>query len=164
MNSDLLLLFASMQQVADLRTLRPAVAWLLFAAFAAHNVEEALTMPAFLRDAAQGPLGAFGVGEHLLPPFLVAVTAVTIFGLAITATHAIAPRLAWPHDALRILAWVMLVNVAVPHAPAAVMSGGYAPGLATALAVTLPVTIAYLVSTSRRRVGKTRTGVPHVAI
>ena len=143
---------------------RRAAAWLPVAAFTAHNVEEALTMPAFLRDAARGPLGAFGVGEHLLPPFLVAVTAVTILGLAITATHAIAPRLAWPRDALRILAWVMLVNVAVPHVPAAVISGGYAPGLATALAVTLPVTIAHLVSTSRRRVGKNRTGVPHVAI
>lgn len=38
----------------------------------------------------------------------------------------------------------MLVNVVVPHVPAALFAGGYAPGVVTAVLVSLPVSLLYL--------------------
>ena len=43
-----------------------------------------------------------------------------------------------------VLAAAMLVNVLVPHVPAAVRARGYAPGLASAVLLVLPVTASYL--------------------
>jgi hypothetical protein len=39
---------------------------------------------------------------------------------------------------------LLLVNVFVPHIPAAVALGGYAPGLATAVAINLPYSVYFL--------------------
>ena len=44
----------------------------------------------------------------------------------------------------------MLVNVAVPHVPAAVRAGGYAPGVVTAVTLVLPVTSRHLLQSYRQ--------------
>jgi hypothetical protein len=43
----------------------------------------------------------------------------------------------------------MLVNVIVPHVPLAIWSGGYAPGVVTAVLLNLPADLLWL--RSRRR-------------
>lgn len=52
---------------------------------------------------------------------------------------------AWTAETLRILAAVMVINVTVPHVPAAFITGGYVPGLFTAPSLNLPVAVAFLV-------------------
>ena len=47
-------------------------------------------------------------------------------------------------EAAGVVAATMLVNVAVPHVPAALLVRGYTPGLVTAVTVVLPVTSRYL--------------------
>ncbi|MEV5748078.1 HXXEE domain-containing protein [Actinoallomurus sp. NPDC052308] len=42
------------------------------------------------------------------------------------------------------MAGVMLLNVALPHVPAAVAARGYAPGLVTAVGLNLPIGLAVL--------------------
>ena len=49
-----------------------------------------------------------------------------------------------------VVAATMLVNVAVPHVPAAVRAGGYAPGAVSADTLVLPVTGRYLVQSHRQ--------------
>lgn len=120
----------------------PAAAWALVAAFALHNLEEALTMRRFLEGG--GPGRWAGLGTEVLPGFLVAVTLVTVVALALVVAATTGPRRGWTTSALRVLAAVMLVNVVVPHVPAAVAAGGYSPGVVTALAVNLPVAAAFL--------------------
>lgn len=117
------------------------LAWALFAAFAAHNAEEALTMGAFLDH-----VGA----AFLLTPFLVAVTAVTALGLVLVVAGTRGRPARWARDGLRILAAVMVVNAFVPHIPVAVLSGGYAPGVVTSVLLNVPLGVAYLVRTRAR--------------
>ncbi len=93
-------------------------------------------------------LAALGLGEHLLAPFLVAVTAVTIFGLVLAALGTGRAPKPWAQDGLRILAWILLVNIVAPHVPAAILAGGYAPGVVTALLLNLPATV-WLLRVSR---------------
>ena len=45
---------------------------------------------------------------------------------------------------LGVLAVAMVVNVVVPHVPAAVLTGGYVPGVVSAVLVNLPVAASYL--------------------
>ena len=51
-----------------------------------------------------------------------------------------------------VVAASMLTNVVVPHVPAAVRARGYAPGLATAVTLVLPVTGRYLIQSQRQEV------------
>lgn len=125
-----------------------AVTWALFAAFAAHNIEEVLTMGRFL-DAAGTPF--------LLTPFLIAVSVVTAGALALTALSTASRPSDWARDGMRILAAVMVVNAVVPHIPLAALSGGYAPGLITAVLVNLPLGAAYLIQTRPARRGSSPT-------
>lgn len=109
-------------------------AWLVFAAFAVHNVEEAAAMPAYAARMA---------GRLPLPhpaAYAAVVAAVTLAGLAATivAVRRDRPRL------VGLLAIIMLVNVLVPHVPAALFSGGYAPGVVTAVLLNLPIDAGYL--------------------
>jgi len=68
------------------------LAWALFAAFVAHNAEEALTMGAFLDH-----VGA----AFLLTLFLVAVTAVTALGLVLVVAGTRGRRVRAPVRRLR---------------------------------------------------------------
>ena len=51
-----------------------------------------------------------------------------------------------------VVAATMLINVFVPHVPAAVRARGYAPGLVTAVTLVLPVTGRYIVQSHRQEV------------
>ncbi|KAE8763387.1 HXXEE domain-containing protein, partial [Georgenia thermotolerans] len=117
-----------------------AAAWALVGALTVHNAEEALTMGPFLRSgAAVGPVAP---GPDLLVPFLVAVTVVTVGAWALAAAATAGRR--WAGDALAVLAVVMVVNVAVPHVPGALLTGGYVPGVVSAVVVNLPIAVLYL--------------------
>jgi hypothetical protein len=118
----------------------PAV--LLAAAFAGHNLEEGLTYPAMRGDIA-ARVHALGLpwwspaGEA----FSTALVALTLVACAAMLWVALTPPTRTGRALVRILAWVLLANVMLPHVPAAFVLGGYTPGLVTALAVNLPLSL-----------------------
>lgn len=78
--------------------------------------------------------------------FQVATAVVTVSGLGLTV---IAVR--WSRPGLvSLLATIMLVNVVVPHVPLALFSGGYAPGIATAILLNVPIDLLWLVQRRRQ--------------
>lgn len=110
---------------------RSSVLWLFPVAFALHNLEEALWLPGWSQHAGRfhPPVGA---GE-----FRFALAVLTVGGFLLTG---LAPRRGgrW-FLALTGLWGVMLLNIVFPHLLATVALGRYAPGLATALLLILPV-------------------------
>jgi len=116
---------------SDIR--RRQAAALLAAALTLHDLEEAVAYPA-MRPAIL-ELWPFA------PPaeaFWAALAVVTAGGL-LAALWAGSGRASGAKAlTLRAIAWVLLINVVLPHAPAAVVLGGYAPGVATAVLVNLP--------------------------
>jgi hypothetical protein len=117
---------------ADAR--RRRAAGLLAAALALHDLEEAVAYP-LLRPAIRGIL-------PFAPPvaaFWASLAAVTLGGVALAMWAGRGPGSAAKAATLRAIALVLLANVLVPHVPAAIVLGGYAPGVATALIVNLPV-------------------------
>jgi hypothetical protein len=123
-------------------------AWALVGALTIHNLEEALAMGPFL--GAGTSVGPVQPGPALLVPFLVAVTVVTVAAWALAGWATAARPRPWARAALGVLALVMVVNVLVPHVPAALVTGGYVPGVVSAVLVNLPVAAAYL----RARAGR----------
>lgn len=119
-------------------------AWILFAAFVVHNVEEAATMQSFLAHADDAFRSLPMVGSLSLPAFLAALTTITLVGLALVAVGTTVGTARWKPYLPGTLAAVIVLNVAIPHVPAAVLTGGYTPGLVTALALNLPVSVAFL--------------------
>ncbi|HET7462401.1 MAG TPA: HXXEE domain-containing protein [Longimicrobium sp.] len=113
-----------------------------------HDAEEALAMPAALRTLpARVPAWLAGMIPSY-PRFLAALAVVTLLpwmvwllGVARRETHA-------GIVALLLAQTVMLVNVA-SHAGAAILVRGYAPGVATALALNLPFSL-YLLRRAAR--------------
>jgi hypothetical protein len=108
----------------------------VFGAFALHNLEEALAAPAYfdrMADRLSIPWPNAGI-------FQAGTALVTVAGLVLTV---IAVRRSRP-ALVTVLAWIMLVNVLVPHVPLAVFSGGYAPGVVTALVLNLPIDLLWL--------------------
>ncbi|WP_164013873.1 HXXEE domain-containing protein [Pyxidicoccus trucidator] len=114
---------------------RSPVLWLFPIAFALHNLEEAIWLPGWSRYAGRfhPPVGAVELR------FALAV--LTVGGFLLTAM-ALRRGGRW-FLALTGLWGVMLLNVLFPHLLATVALGRYAPGLATALLLILPVN-AYL--------------------
>lgn len=106
--------------------------WAFPAAVTVHNLEEALWLPAWSQTAgaAHAPVGAW--------EFRFAVAVLT--ALAFALTWLLVKR--GGRWAERVAAyWVaMLLNVVVPHGAATLMTGAYAPGLVTAVALNLPMT------------------------
>jgi hypothetical protein len=121
---------------------RKGWAWAVFGAFAVHNLEEASTAPAFFED----PPPDLPMPWPSPTAFQTATAVVTAIGLALVL-YAIRTERTWPPTAL---AAVMLINVAIPHVPLALISGGYAPGVVTALALNLPVDLFWLTRCRRR--------------
>lgn len=117
-------------------------ALLLAAAFAGHNLEEGLSYPAMRGDIAAK---AHALGLPWWSPGAIASSAalltLTAAGLAAMLWAARGPPTGAKRAVVRALAWVMLANVVLPHVPAAFVLGGYTPGLVTALAVNLPLTL-----------------------
>lgn len=111
-------------------------AWVVFGAFALHNLEEALAAPAYFERMA----GRLTVPWPSPAAFQAATAAVTLAGLVLTV---LAVRFDRP-GLVTVIAVVMLVNVLVPHVPLALYSGGYAPGLVTAVLLNLPADLFWL--------------------
>ena len=109
-------------------------AGMLAAALTAHDLEEALAYPR-LRPAIHELL-------RFAPPVEAAwgaLVAVTVAGVALARWAGRGAASATKATALRAMALVLLANVVVPHVPAAFLLGGYAPGVATAVLISLPV-------------------------
>lgn len=113
-----------------------------------HNVEELLTVRAALsRPPVADVLTRWGCSSDR------AWSAFRLLNWAVSGAAAavvgVGVRQHWP--ALpAITAATMLVNVAVPHVPAAVRAGGYAPGVVTAVTLVLPVTSRHLLLSYRQ--------------
>ena len=110
---------------------RAPTLWLFPLAFALHNLEEGLWLPEWSRHAGRFhvPVGA--------AEFRFAVAVLTAFGVLLTA-QARRHGGHWFHALTAVWA-VMLLNILFPHLLATVVLGRYAPGLATALLLILPV-------------------------
>jgi hypothetical protein len=113
-----------------------------------HNLEELLAMPRGLPVlAARMPDALRGIVPAVTPPAFDAALAVATVLPWIAASFAVAGSRTALYLLLAVQA-TMLVNVA-SHVAAAAVLGGYAPGLATALALNLPFGI-HLLGRARR--------------
>lgn len=119
---------------ADPDTRRRAAAGLLAATLTLHDLEEAvgypLTRPALL---------ALWPAAPPAQAFWTALAVVTATGVAAAAWAGCGASTAAKAGVLRAIALILLANVLVPHIPAAMVLGGYAPGIVTAVVVNLPV-------------------------
>lgn len=121
----------------------PAIGWMLFVAACLHNLEEALTYGTW-RDKSTVLVERLLGSPVVLPElstFFVLLAAVTALALVVTIWTSRAPATHCKRLALRLFALILLVNVLVPHVPAAVLMGGYAPGVLTAVLINLPLSL-----------------------
>jgi hypothetical protein len=131
---------------------RNRVLWLVPILVTIHNLEEALLMPAFLQARNESIPGSL---RDLLPPvtyrqFLIALLIVTVIPYLITLFGN--PGRAGGIGVYLLLGFlvVMLINVAA-HVFMAVIIGGYAPGIVTALLMNLPFSVYLLRRALRER-------------
>jgi len=123
--------------------------WLVPGIALAHNLEEALTMrfyaPLVREHFARVAPTAVLAATKDLSWFYVALTVATVipFLLTLAATR-VAPVKGAAGWAVVVVQSIFLINVFVPHVPAAVALGGYAPGVATALTLELPFSLYFL--------------------
>ena len=113
----------------------------LLLAFLLHNLEEALTFSAF-RGAAETLLRNLSSAEFSIPSqnsFLSALVVVPLIAALAMAWAVIHPSRRSAFVLVQGLAWIMLINVLVPHVPATILLGGYAPWVITAVFVNLPI-------------------------
>lgn len=115
---------------------RKALLWLVPVLLTVHNLEEAITMPAFLATRNRAVAGLLG---EIMPPitykqFLTALVIITIIPYLITLLWL---NREWAAYALVGLQVVMLINV-FSHLMMALFLKGYAPGVVTALLINLP--------------------------
>jgi hypothetical protein len=117
--------------------------WAIVALLALHNLEEALTMPRYLPAVrARAPAPVARLAADVSPEGLrVALAVATLVPLAVVAW-------AWARPRSRAALWAALLvqataalNVASHVVTAAVVLRGYAPGVATALALELPFSV-----------------------
>lgn len=136
--------------------------WLVFVCAAIHNLEEGLTAARYL------PRAREMLSQYLSPDLLIKIPGTeqfyyslivaTLLPLALTVFATTGnPSQIKPYLVAGIAA-VLLLNVFVPHLPAAILFSGYAPGLITAVAVNLPFSI-YFLSRSLREGHITRAGL-----
>jgi hypothetical protein len=124
-------------------------AWLLLAAVLLHNVEEGLTYP-LARGRAADVLAQLGVASSPSPQqFWTALVVVSLLAGAALIWAQAGRSSAGKLLILRATAAVLLTNVLIPHVPAAIALGGYAPGLASALLINLPLSLVVLTKLRR---------------
>jgi hypothetical protein len=109
----------------------PLLMWIFPLATLSHNLEEAIWLPAWSQH-----------GSHLHPPvepfpFRFAVMSLSLLAFVLTYLASRGGRRSLELYAAYSAA--MLANVVVPHVLQSVLERAYTPGLATALAVNLPV-------------------------
>ena len=113
----------------------------LLLAFFLHNLEEALTFSAY-REAAEMLLRKLTSSELSIPShnsFLSALVVVSLIAALAMAWAMLQPSRRSAFVMVQGLAWIMLINVLVPHVPASILLGGYAPGVITAVFVNTPI-------------------------
>ena len=131
-------------QLMDARTWmaskRRRASILLSGALCLHNLEEAVSYP--IARPRVSNLAA-GVWPQLQLPmadaFRWALLILTIAVLALLLWAATTRNEGAAWLVIKVVAFVLLANVLVPHVPAAILLGGYAPGVVTAVALNLPV-------------------------
>ncbi len=119
---------------------RHLIAAALAMAIALHNFEEWLTFARFGEPFA-ALLARWGL-PIAFPPWSmmrIALAAATLVPIVLIWIAGRAPFLWWKDAILAGVATVFLVNVLVPHLIAAIVVGGYAPGIVTALLLNLPL-------------------------
>tara|TARA_R110000765_G_scaffold84872_2_gene163963 strand:- start:226 stop:660 length:435 start_codon:yes stop_codon:yes gene_type:complete len=118
-----------------------------------HNIEEALTYGIY-RERSQAIIQQFFGSDFTSPTVTSFHFALVLVSLAAALAMGWVLLLPARISALVIVrgfAWIMLLNVLIPHVPAAFMLGGYSPGLLTASVVNLPITVYILVKTGTNR-------------
>lgn len=113
---------------------------LLFTAMLLHNLEEGVAYPAARPAATQLVQRIWPVIDLPAPGAFQAALAIltaTVGVLLLWAAGTRREQAGWL--AIRVTAAILLANVIVPHVPAAIALGGYAPGVLTAVALNLPL-------------------------
>lgn len=121
---------------------RRTASLLLFLAVLVHNTEEALTYASTRSEATDLVQRVWPAAQ--LPgaeAFQVAALLLTAGVGALLAWAARTHRERPAGLAQEVVAAVLLANVFIPHLPAAILLGGYAPGVITALAFNLPLSV-----------------------
>jgi Protein of unknown function with HXXEE motif len=119
---------------------------MVFLFLALHNIEEALTMKAYLPQISN-LLSKIAPASPLvssLPPinqFYFALIGATIFPLLLIIIATTGRPTPFKPYIVAVIQALVLVNVFVPHVPSAIALGGYAPGVLTAVLVNLPFSI-----------------------
>jgi hypothetical protein len=115
---------------------------LLIFAVLLHNAEEGIAYSSSRSEATQL--------ARLVWPAIDLPTVIEFQAVLLLLTAAVGAGLAWAANtqrelqawwALKLTASVLLTNVIIPHVPAAIALGGYAPGVITAVALNLPLSI-----------------------
>ena len=119
----------------------------LLLAFLLHNLEEALTFNAF-RETAETLVSDLTSSDFSIPSqnsFVGALVVVSLIAALAMTWAILQPSSRSAFVLVQGLAWIMLINSLVPHVPASILLGGYAPGVITAVFVNLPIAVFTLV-------------------
>jgi hypothetical protein len=122
--------------------------WLVAAFALLHNLEEALMMPGYVplvraRLSGIAPAALLTAAGHL-SWFYGALVAATIVPALVVLIAVTRPMTRATVYAVMFVQSLFLVNVIVPHVPAALLLGGYVPGVVTAVGVQLPFSVYFL--------------------
>ncbi len=109
--------------------------WLFPVAVTLHNLEEAIWMPGWqLHLAAQIPARPPRASE-----FRIALVVITLAAFGVTyLSIRRGPQSVWAYLTFGSVV-ALLANVFVPHLSVAILFGGYAPGVVTAILINLPL-------------------------
>lgn len=120
---------------------------ILLTAFLLHNTEEAITFWAYREDS-EIIVRQFLWADYTAPAnetFIILLCVVSLLaGVTMVWTYR-HPKSQWAGFYIKSLAWIMLVNVLIPHVPAALLLKGYTPGLLTAVLINLPSSLVILI-------------------
>lgn len=120
---------------------------LLLCAACLHNLEEAVAYP-LVRPRSAQLLAAIEPSFRLPDPrdfhLALLLWTMVVGGLLLWAATTRWDGQAW--ITIKAIAFVLLANILVPHVPAAIALGGYAPGVVTAVMLNLPVGLWVLAS------------------
>jgi hypothetical protein len=121
----------------------PRVARWGLAVIAAHNAEEAITIPTWLPPRLHELETRFGVRPPITDPglFYMSVSVATIVpAIWVLIASRSAPRSVSAYSIV-VLYGVFAANALVPHLLGALALGGYVPGVITAVGLVVPLTI-----------------------
>ena len=122
--------------------------WLVLFCVAVHNLEEGLTAKAYfpkVKELLRERVPAIMLASMPSPEqFYIALAGATLLPLILTVIATTGKPTRLKSYLVAVIAMGLLLNVFIPHVPAAVALGGYAPGVVTAVFLNLPVSIYFL--------------------